>query len=1317
MNNNINNLKNALTYVDRDDSKHIPKNSAEKLSDFLLFISRKAFGNIATLKEGTLTYPTSSTSVEKISRVVYAIVFIIGSPVLVPITFVGVVIATKSASRTAAFSIKKTEEFINNNKDILDNNKNNDEDEVISIEKDKENTTKVSLKNLLDNSTSEEIQKIAKESEVYYCHEGKTISLLLEVASKEQIPYIVKGCLEDEKNNIKKINKIIQIKDEEKINAAYETLPQEIFKKVLENLHDYELRAMIHDVPPKFISSFFEVLTTKEKKESNHPIILKKYLTDLFTDKKQFSKLTEILHFITKEMMEELIEDKKESVNFLSGIISIPKNDLPKGISDKCKEMICKSSLTCDYPIEILVSIATHVPNHPDLVTLLREMKGDHRYASAENYMKIFTALFDRSVDEFSPEDLELFLNEMQYNHTYNRLSYSFSSEKIIAEKLKTTAQERRDLLSKFFDKADFNTLSTHNILRILDIFSEYNIRSKQQLIAKMTPEKIQECLDEMFNREQSYIKNKNSKLELSKDLIERKIQMIQYYEKDLRSYRHSIDFLTHQLDFTNSKEEADKIQALIYGKLTKEQYEQVCDKIFRNQLLSNQKMNNHSPLFAFASQGLSEEKSAEFINVALATIKKNLFSNNNELALKNFLNEMKALTTTSKQISVLIEAMRKNSMDSEMKTLVNKTFDDNDTATLELLVQEWKPALLASYLDKSSFGEKSKHKGFIEVLKKLGKYEDTLKEIDPRSEIFLALTNDEQMMLLEHFIKNTDNYKKNHYGHGQLYYIFNNITGSYVTYNGLNKNKSNTLRKDLTRYLQFIAGISNKGFVDAFSGIVASYNNSIQYKENLENLSEAKNNFEPAITDLLELMKELDKNCQEAINNDLIPSIVENILLMGDKEFYKMQDVYKSSETEIVLALKLHSWKGESAELWKGEKLAIFLNQLTRLALPLTFDYMSDSQKTAVKISLNLKKHENNHVINLLKTMKSNLESKALVKLILNNWDELSKAPNFSNELNPFLIVLTSEGEVDSLREFHKKGVNLKFQSEEGLSLLHIAAAHQQQEMINFLIQEVDVDKDLMNLKTNKESYPKLENFFSMIPRLKISKDLDYKDYTELLLKHAAPYYAKDWLERGYTEEKAIKFLSPKFKQFKITSFENCLDHISDKNRKFKNGDTLFHIAMENIDSIPSDILQKLVKHGSDVFRGKGVNPDVKNNKGETPIQLANKKIEELENSTQVLIKTCESDVISLENDLNNNKKLKSTVELIKESETKLEQKKEELEKNRVVLKKIEELKNWVKSYRYKTTPMIYNKPKNTSIDNRFNVEKGDMGNIKFKF
>lgn len=1261
-NNIINHFKDGFYKITREDPDQNPKDFKEKLSDGLLLVPRKAFGHVIHLNKdhSSYTWPTIS----KVTRVINIIVFVAASLILVPITFVGVLIASISKSRDDVLTAIKAQKLINI------------EDLLNKPGKEKAINLLFFIKEFFANKSPEEIQNFAKEVKVEEdkkCKSSKLVesaytSVLIEAASKEHISDIVKGSLLDEKNKDKKIGKILLLltttrRDLYKLNEVFDSISPEDFKTALATLSNEEIRELMLDVPVKFIPVLLQDLNTRKDsdidldKESNKTQgeLLPNYLAGLFTDKNQLLKLEAALPYITADMYEKLftsenIKKKTKTSEYFStisriprldilfAVIAIPKDKLPEGVAQKCKESICKEEIISGYgslgtPIETIVSIATQVPTHPRLPQVLLDLRQGH-FASAEKYTKLFTALFNHSIDDFSSEEFESFLIDLHYHHANENGLFSFLSEgvKEVMNELKEKSKERGDLISKFLDKADLNKLSPKSVLLILDILSHYGINAKHTLIATMSPEKMKECLNEMFKKEQSYIEKRNSNFD-SKNEIEKKNLRIQNYEERLRDSRHCIQFLFDQLDFVNSKENAEKIQAQIYEMLTDEQYEQLCDHVLDKSLgfIGRSSGNSEKIIFdsfyVFATQGLPEEKSAQLINSVIQLIKKyqsknksenkgySEYGDKNEKILKNILNQM-IIRATPNQTLKIIDLIFDNSLEWNENQNLEKIFVDTDTKKLELLVKEWKPFRIAQYLNRWSFAKNSKHQGLLEELKKQGKYEDILKLIELNYDIFSALTDEEKMMLIKHYTANKDN----HNSHSQFFSISNDLTSCFVNGHGFNEIEAKKFRKELIEFLQTVAGYSKEAFNSAFRGVISRYNSTISYYNDIDKLDKAKDKFKPALTDILDLISELNKNqdCKAAISEFLIPAIVQNLIAMSLQNFI----VYKSSSvTEIILALKFHSWE-KDIDLWQGDKLGTFLENINggsgvSVSLPLIFDHMSDLQKKAVTIEYNLKiysKKMNNQDIRFdIKTLNaigSNLEAADLTELMHNNWEELNKQPNFSDQLKPFLMGLVSEGHLDILKFFHDKGIDLKFQTKEGLSLLH--AARGDQKIIDYLIQTVGVDE---KLRTTTDIKIQLGDN-DRLPSIKIFKDVDYKEYAKQLLNEGAARYAQFWLENGYNEERALKIMPKQFKGVNFKSFKDCLDHIADKNMKLdKRGNTLFHFAMMNLEEIPIEIIKQLVEHGTE---GTRVNSDLENSQGKTPLQLADESIKEWEESEE---------------------------------------------------------------------------------------------------
>jgi hypothetical protein len=123
-------ITSGLTQITRAaDPKLFPPDKKELLSDVFLAISRKAWGKVIYFKQDH-TFNTLP-SISKVYRVFLTIVLLVTCIISIPVTLVGLVIASKSDSRKDVFAAIAQRSINSDGKD-----KNNIEDKVTKIKVD-----------------------------------------------------------------------------------------------------------------------------------------------------------------------------------------------------------------------------------------------------------------------------------------------------------------------------------------------------------------------------------------------------------------------------------------------------------------------------------------------------------------------------------------------------------------------------------------------------------------------------------------------------------------------------------------------------------------------------------------------------------------------------------------------------------------------------------------------------------------------------------------------------------------------------------------------------------------------------------------------------------------------------------------------------------------------------------------------------------------------------------------------------------------------------------------------------------------------------
>lgn len=160
-----------------------------------------------------------------------------------------------------------------------------------------------------------------------------------------------------------------------------------------------------------------------------------------------------------------------------------------------------------------------------------------------------------------------------------------------------------------------------------------------------------------------------------------------------------------------------------------------------------------------------------------------------------------------------------------------------------------------------------------------------------------------------------------------------------------------------------------------------------------------------------------------------------------------------------------------------------------------------------------------------------------------------------FFEDPKSFIIKAIENEHLEVLQLLHKRDINLHFLTDEGLPLLHIAAAFKKRTIVNFLIEDVKVDFSLIT-----KSGIIVEDFvYNKTFSIVIKKGLHFQDYARYFWDAQARFI----LEKVLMYRAFYHSVNP-IKALDITTLDDCFKYIFDRNLKLSNGDLFLHCVMK---------------------------------------------------------------------------------------------------------------------------------------------------------
>lgn len=322
----------------------------ETISNFLLYPVRTAFGSRFTFISDE-TY--AEVIISKVERVIAGIIFVVLSPVLIPVTFIGAIVAYNSESHDKVFRIKEVKDIVS--KSSLD-------DSQRKTVKDIENEAEEFLQKTDNPQSFQDYDKKIQSTHSQSQSQNVTIEMEIKFCSKEQVGSIIEGA-KDNQQNIKTLIKFLKpssttnVEEKVKINEKLKLAIPVLSKLNLLNIY-FDDFCTISDAVNLMILG--QGTLTKEDEELGKIKISKKLLNGTFfhvlaLTKSEFEYIGK--HFPhdpnTLELLSSLLKQKfpatESFVAVLKGIFSNKIQDFTSKQMENILERLAKCNRTIQY--------------------------------------------------------------------------------------------------------------------------------------------------------------------------------------------------------------------------------------------------------------------------------------------------------------------------------------------------------------------------------------------------------------------------------------------------------------------------------------------------------------------------------------------------------------------------------------------------------------------------------------------------------------------------------------------------------------------------------------------------------------------------------------------------------------------------------------------------------------------------------------------------------------------------------------------------------------------------------------------------------